>query len=199
MRVSLQPRYITHYRSSIGLISTPYGKLMDQPPPNIPIASLRSAVRRCNRMHYRVQCPYPMEIVPLYGRAVEGLAAAGTGRWGTMHSLIFFIETILRPSFPANSEYRCDDRCLRTVTAVVRIRASFTTARDTDEWFIEEHRVRGTTIVSQSHFEILEKSEKFNMNLFHGKSIFHKKGSILYVYIYIWMYSQLFVNSYVYL
>lgn len=73
------------------------------------------------------------------------------------------------------------DRCLRTVTAVVRIRASFTTARDTDERFIEEYRVRGTTIVSQSYFGIFEKSEEFNMNLFDGKSIFHKKDSILYV------------------
>lgn len=110
-----------------------------------------------------------------------------------MHSLIFFIETIPRPSFPANTDAPYD-RCLRAVAAVVRIRASFTTARirDTDERFIEERRARRTTIVSQSYVETFVKFEEFNMTLLDGKSIFHKtRCSVCNTY----MHSQLFVNS----
>lgn len=51
--------------------------------------------------------------------------------------------------------------------------------------------MRGTTIVPQSYFGASGECEGFNINLF-GKSISHKKISILYEYIhtYIYIYTQ---------
>lgn len=194
MLVSLQPRYITHYRSSIGLIFIPHGKLMDRSPPQTS-PSLHcdaqcgvatactvgcNVLTRWKLFHFTTA---PSKDSPPRGWIVEGrctLSSFSLKRYFVLH-------------FPRTANTDAPyDRCLRAVAAVVRIRASFTTARirDTDEWFIEEHRARETTIVSQSYVEILGKSEEFNMNLFDGKSIFHKmQYSVTY------MYSQLFVNS----
>lgn len=128
-----------------------------------------NVLTRWKLFHFMVA---PSKDLPPQGWVVEGrctLSSFSLKRYFVLH-------------FPRTANTDAPyDRCLRTVTAVVRIRASFTTARDTDERFIEEHRVRGTTIVLQSYFGILGKSEEFNMNLFDGKSIFHKKDSILYV------------------
>lgn len=78
MRVSLRPWCITHYRNSVGLISTRCGKLMDRPPQSLPAPSTLSprCAARCGvAAALSGAMSLPMEIVPLYGRAVEVLAA----------------------------------------------------------------------------------------------------------------------------
>lgn len=198
MRVSLRPRCITHYRNSVGLISTRCGKLMDRPPQSLPapfnpIASLRAA--QCGvATALSGAMSLPMEIVPLYGRAVEVLAATRWNRQRTMHSPpVGNAKQVFAAALSRQiGKYRCDPRSCalsRRKFAPANVCFYLHKTRCMDAWFIVELGVRNT--VAGSYFVLIFPTEvlflslllkSFDINLYMVR--YPKKMSISYVYIY---------------
>lgn len=89
MRVSLRPRCITHYRNSVGLISTRCGKLMDRPPQSSqPLQFYRLVAPRSAALqpHYRVQCPYRWKLFHFTTAPPKDSLPPRVNQRRTMHS-----------------------------------------------------------------------------------------------------------------
>jgi len=135
MWVSLRPRCITHYRNSVGLISTRCGKLMDrlsqssQPLQFYRLVAPRSAALQ---PHYRVQCPYRWKLFHFTTAPPKNSLPSRVNRRRTMHSHRFCWNATLYSFCSCVSdksrcdEYQCDARSwtlseIRTCDSVICI------------------------------------------------------------------------------